>query len=597
VKITFARVKNYKSHLDSGEIAFGSRSTVLVGQNSSGKTAFLEAFNPNTFRPLPHRRPKKDDEVFPPIPDPVSEVEYGIHLPGREIEHAMKVQAAQYHVPVMPGGDARQFICDLFNLDSISFRVSHPVNAGWNSGFPSHGLFDANVGTTTARIDINPDRQGWSVTGSGGNESLPAVIGHLLSTSIYGFRAERMNIGRCRIADTAELAPDANNLASVLLQLPRRHQAHGQYQGFVREVFPNIFWVGSRPDSTDHAVIEITMNDAANGPARAGITVPLSESGTGVSQVLALLYVVVTAEFPRIIAIDEPNSFLHPGAAKKLLTILKQFDHQYIISTHSAELIRVAEPEFLHLVEWDKTESRFQTLDRKNLEDQRRLLDEVGVSLSDVFGADSILWVEGQTEEACFPLLLNHIGLSSPAVSVVSIVATDDLAGRRPRMKLAWEVYQKLSTGNALVPPALAFALDREGRSPQNLADMVRESRGKVRFLPRRTYENYLIDDDAISSVLTAALGKPVLTETIRDWIAAHRDSRTYLDKPLVEGLAWVTVVNAPELLYDMFNLVTDAKVEYQKTRHSVALTEWLLANKPETLDELQNFVRTLIEQ
>jgi len=46
--------------------------------------------------------------------------------------------------------------------------------------------------------------------------------------------------------------------------------------------------------------------------------VPLSESGTGVGQVLAILYVVFTSEYPRTIVIDEPQSFLHPGAVRKL---------------------------------------------------------------------------------------------------------------------------------------------------------------------------------------------------------------------------------------------------------------------------------------
>jgi AAA15 family ATPase/GTPase len=71
LKITFARVKNYKSHRDSGEIAFGDRYTVIVGQNSSGKTAFLEALNPNTFKALPHRTPQKG--VFPTVPNPLCE--------------------------------------------------------------------------------------------------------------------------------------------------------------------------------------------------------------------------------------------------------------------------------------------------------------------------------------------------------------------------------------------------------------------------------------------------------------------------------------------------------------------------------------------
>lgn len=597
MKIASARVKNYKSHLDSGEIPFGDRCTVIVGQNSAGKTALLEALNPNAFKNAPHRTPQRG--AFPPVPIPTSEIDYKIAISGAELEHAFIARGSQYHVPAPRGLDhehARQFVSALFARNRIDISAKHPAAAGWFSNFPSHGLFDALNNPYSIRVDIGHDRKSWDVSSPTSNDSLPDFIGQLLTESrFYGFRAERMNIGRCRISETPDLIPDASNLPSVLLQLPRKHLAHQQYQEFVREIFPSIFWVGARPVSGDFAGIEIIMNDMEAGTPRAGITVSLDESGTGVGQVLALLYVVVTADFPRIIAIDEPNSFLHPGAAKKLLTILKRFDHQYIISTHSAELIQVAEPEFVHLVEWDKTESRFKTLDRRNLDDQRRLLDEVGVSLSDVFGADSVLWVEGKTEEACFPLILQHLGLASPALSVVSIVATDDLSGRRPRVKLAWEVYQKLSTGNALVPPALSFALDREGRSPKDVADMDRESRGLVKFLPRRTYENYLLDKDAIAGVLSDALGESVNADVVRDWIDAHRYERAYLNRPMAPEDDWMTVTNAPDLLYDLFNALTDAKVEYQKTRHSVALTDWLLANKPAALDELLGFVRSLV--
>lgn len=43
---------------------------------------------------------------------------------------------------------------------------------------------------------------------------------------------------------------------------------------------------------------------------REDLTVPLSESGTGVGQVLAILYVVFTSEYPRTIVIDEPLAAL-----------------------------------------------------------------------------------------------------------------------------------------------------------------------------------------------------------------------------------------------------------------------------------------------
>src|SRR5262249_19787131 len=49
------QVWNYKSFLDSGELEFGPGFNVLVGQNDSGKTALLEALNPNPPENKPHR--------------------------------------------------------------------------------------------------------------------------------------------------------------------------------------------------------------------------------------------------------------------------------------------------------------------------------------------------------------------------------------------------------------------------------------------------------------------------------------------------------------------------------------------------------------
>ena len=67
---------------------------------------------------------------------------------------------------------------------------------------------------------------------------------------------------------------------------------------------------------------------------------PIYESGTGISQVLCILYIIFTAKTPKIIAIDEPQSFLHPGAVRKLIDIMKQHnEHQYIITVKKHEII------------------------------------------------------------------------------------------------------------------------------------------------------------------------------------------------------------------------------------------------------------------
>jgi hypothetical protein len=597
VKLTSVQLKNYKCHLDTGEVQFGGQFTVVVGQNNAGKTALLETLNPRTFRNLPHRTPKQGP--FPPLPKPNSEINYGISLSGQELEHAFLAAGNPLWIPLPYGnteqGNVQRFLNDSFGRSEITFSLSHPASGGWTSQYPSHRLFATAANTVATRIQLRSDLQGWTAGTIGSGDDLPPFIGKLLETSIYVFRAERMNVGQSTIGDTPILAPDASNLPSVLLQLPRNPVAQDRYQTLIRQIFPSIYRVTASPINASTVVVEIIMNDSESGSASPGIAVPLSDSGTGVSQVLALMYVAVTAETSRIIAIDEPNSFLHPGAAKKLLTILKEFDHQYIISTHSAELIRAADPDFLHLIEWERTASSFRTLDRNNLDDQRRLLAELGVSLSDVFGADRILWVEGPTEERCFPMILDHLKYPSPTISIVSLIAVDDLTGRSPRPKLSWDVYKKVSTGNALIPPALAFCFDRDGRSPTEMENLVRMSGGLAKFLPRRMYENYLLDAEAIASVLTTVMGQTVFKYIVDKWMVNQKENSKYFAGKSKDDQDWIANVDAANLLYDLFNEMTDAKVEFRKTEHSVMLTKWLLANKPTHLDELYSFIRSLI--
>jgi predicted ATP-dependent endonuclease of OLD family len=143
---------------------------------------------------------------------------------------------------------------------------------------------------------------------------------------------------------------------------------------------------------------------------REDLAIALSQCGTGVGQVLAILYILITSQEPRIIIIDEPQSFLHPGAAKKLIEILREFpQHQYFISTHSPEIISSANPSKIVKLQYEDCETKASLIDSRETAEQRSLLAEIGVRLSDVFGADNILWVEGPTEERCLPLILNNL--------------------------------------------------------------------------------------------------------------------------------------------------------------------------------------------
>jgi AAA domain, putative AbiEii toxin, Type IV TA system/AAA ATPase domain len=591
MELKSVRLRNYMGHRDTGELQIGSRFTVFVGQNNSGKSSLLQALTPSSFSDRPHKLPQTG--TLPPVLDPTSTITFKLTFSGSELEHQVLATAGRMAIPIsaIPSDTdgiqfAKDWVSRLLAEAKISFEFTRNGNSTLSAPYPSHRQFDVDSAANRrcAIILVGADRQDWAVDSVGGDgDDLPGFWNNIYQQNAYGFKAERMNIGACQISESPVLSSDASNLASVLLQMSTLPDQNRKYVEFLQQIFPTIYHVGSRPISNNRAQVEIIMNYDADGKPRGGISVALSDCGTGVSQVLALLYVVVTAQSRRVIVIDEPNSFLHPGAAKKLISILKRFEHQYIISTHSAELIRVIDPDVLHLIGWKETASTFETVDRKSIQHQRKILADLGVSLSDVFGADQILWVEGPTEERCFPLLLEHINLLSPSISIASLVAVDDLRGKSRKAKLSWDIYQKLSNAGVLIPSALAFSFDNDDRSEQEIADMVRESKGLANFLPRRMYENYVLHPRAIADLLSKCLGRTISEEQILKGLNSRQPN-------------WQeSSIDAAKLLADIFTDLSDAKLEFRKTEHSLALTNFILKNDSDHFSELFDYLRKLI--
>jgi len=317
-----------------------------------------------------------------------------------------------------------------------------------------------------------------------------------------------------------------------------------------------------------------------------------------------MLYVVLTSEYPRTIIIDEPNTFLHPGAARKLIEILKEFpQHQYIVSTHSPEILKAADPDSLTLIRWDKPQSKIEQLDPKEVKDTKKCLVEVGAKLSDVFGADNILWVEGETEEQCFPLILQG-KYPRFGTNIVRIRNTGELEAKRGLAEKIWDIYRRLSTGSSLIPPAVSFVLDQEGRTPEQMERLISISDGLVHFLPRRTYENYLLNPSALLAVtreLSNFYKTPITEGDISKWFAENGGKTKYLDPAQAtvdpSNKEWLEKVHGAKLLIDYFQEFSQGRYSYKKTDHSFELTKWLIENERKTLEELEGFLIRILEK
>lgn len=334
----------------------------------------------------------------------------------------------------------------------------------------------------------------------------------------------------------------------------------------------------------------LVWTEAAYSAARRDLAIALDDSGTGIGQVLAILYIVLTSRSPQVILIDEPQSFLHPGAARKLIELLKgQTQHQYIVSTHSPTIITAAQPKTIILITHDGTESHLEHLDGNDAEQLRKYLDEIGASLADVFGSDGILWVEGPTEEKCYPLIVEQI-LKKPLMGkmIKAAIATGDFEGKHAER--FFEIYGRLSGAQSLIPPAVAFLFDDEGRTEQEKKELQNRSNGLVRFTKRRMYENYLLDPRAIAAVLSTTEGheSEVLEQDVQTFIDEALRQMEYF-KPLgvSGGLDWI---RADRLLKALFWKL--GKLDYRKTTHSVELTQWLVKHDPERLKDVTEMIR-----
>ena len=59
----------------------------------------------------------------------------------------------------------------------------------------------------------------------------------------------------------------------------------------------------------------------------------------------------------------------------------------------------------------------------------------------------------------------------------------------------------------------------------------------------------------------------------------------------------WLKEVHGAKLLEAIFSRLSGKTVEYRKTKHSVAITKWLVENKPEHFDELRLFLHGVLQR
>jgi hypothetical protein len=111
--------------------------------------------------------------------------------------------------------------------------------------------------------------------------------------------------------------------------------------------------------------------------------------------------------------------------------------------------------------------------------------------------------------------------------AIIGIRETGDLEGRDA--KRVFQLYRRFSNASTLLPPAVGFILDEECGPPAQKEELRILSQGRVFFLSRRMYENYLLSPPAIVAVANEVEGfrpgQPILPEEVERIIEAKRQN------------------------------------------------------------------------
>lgn len=456
-------------------------------------------------------------------------------------------------------------------------------------------------------VRFRPTLTGAELSGySAATNDLGAVVNTRLHEAVFYFDAQRYNVGRCALGMSGILQPDAGNLPAVLMRMQGdRGDLFNALKQHMRDIFPTVRNLSiSSPSGSSE--LEILVWPVIEQEHRE-LATPLYESGTGISQVLAILTVAMMMD-EAVIVIDEISSFLHPAAAKALVRILESHygGHQYIISTHSPEVLSACTPSTIHLVTKTDFTSNVVPIDVENISQLRVLTNELGVSMTDVFASDRIIWVEGPTEELAFPFIFEETRDDSSAErhqrapQFTAVVATGDFTAKRTRPDLVFEIYDRLSSAAAVLAGATTFAFDSEGLNDGQMKDLAKRAKGRLLFLPRRMFECYLLHPAAVASVLNASLDdESVSVAAVEAFLIAEGGAAKYKATEEWNGdwkdERWLTKVDAANLLSDLFSKLSDARLTFSKRVHSFGILKEILATDRPHADGLIQFVKRLV--
>jgi hypothetical protein len=220
----------------------------------------------------------------------------------------------------------------------------------------------------------------------------------------------------------------------------------------------------------------------------------------------------------------------------------------------------------------------------------------------DVFAADRIIWVEGRSEEICFPYLYDAlVGEIPQGTTFAAVASTGDFHSKKARSKRVFDIYDTIAKQMGPLVKQVAFSFDRENLTEQKVRDLESKSSGRLLLLPRRCFECYLLDPAAISYLIQMHMPDLSITpETValklkelgalRE-LGAPSDWNADFTNP-----KWLANVDGARLLDRVVSDVTATRMRFEKVRDTIILAQHAVKTHSTVLKGIEDYLDQLVK-